>query len=110
MNFNEIKVDNAILYDDDGNEVIKFNGINNKISLEILTNNEYAIGGKSNQRLHSFTKDKSFKCAIYPKKVIIVQQMTRPETENITENSNLKSDLEIFEPIDSIIENNPFLN
>lgn len=110
MNFDGMKIDSAIFYDDNGNEVIKFNGINNKFSLEVFSENEYAIGGKNNQRLHSFTKNKSFKCVTYPEEVIIVQQMARPVTESIVENSNLKSDLEIFKPIDRITENNPFLN
>lgn len=110
MNFDGMKINSAIFYDDDGNEVIKFDGINNKFSLEVFFEDEYAIGGKNNQRLHSLTKDKSLKCVTYPEEVIIVQQMTRPETESIVENSNLKSDLEIFEPIDRIVKNNPFLN
>ena len=90
-------IESAIFYDKDGNEVLNCNGINNRISLSVDSNDLKVYGGKGNPNIGQIHYEKILNLSLQMDEINILQSLPRPERIDTTENLNQNDDQKIFD-------------
>ena len=90
-------IESATFYDKDGNEVLNCNGINNRISLSVDSNDLKVYGGKGNPNINQIHYEKILNLSLQMDEINILQSLPRPERIDTTENLNQNDDQKIFD-------------